>query len=58
MLSVAAVEGGPVRKGQHLAEAWWRMGSTLNSQLLVLPQHREVDAGIVRAIDPKFLVDN
>lgn len=58
MLSVAAVEGGRVRKGQHGGEAWWTIESkvTPNSQLLLLSQHDSADAGIACAIDPEILV--
>ena len=56
MLSVAAVEGGRMRKGQHRAEAWWTIGSTPNSQLWLLSEHNLADAGIVLAIDVEFKV--
>ena len=58
MLSVVAVEGGSVCKGQHGAEAWLTIESTSNSQLLLLFQHDLADAGIVYAIHPEFLVGN
>ena len=58
MLSVVAVAGGSVCKGQHGAEAWWTIEGASNSQLLLLSQHNLADAGIVVAIHPEFLVDN
>ena len=36
MLSVAAMEGGSMRKGQHGAEVGLMIGSTSNSQLFLL----------------------
>ena len=56
MLSVVAMEGGSVRKGQHGAEAWRTIESTSNSQLLRLSLHDLAYTGIVRAIHPELLV--
>ena len=58
MLSVAAMKGGSVRKGQHGVEAWWTIGSMSNSQLLLLSLHDLTNVGIVRAIHPELLVGN